>query len=80
VSGRDRVPAVSLARALSKLGYASRSRSRALVLEGRVSVNGTTVTDPERRVDPARDRLRVDGVPVSAAGRLYLALNKPPGW
>lgn len=76
---RGRAPVVSLARALSKLGFASRSRSRQLVLDGRVAVNGGTVTDPDRRVDPARDRFHVDGVPVSAAGRLYLALNKPRG-
>ena len=68
---------VSLARALSKLGYASRSRSRALVLEGRVSVNGRVVTDPERRLDPARDRLAVDGRPVRAARPIYLVLHKP---
>ncbi len=70
---------VSLERALSKLGFASRSRSRALVLEGRVSVNGRVVADPTVRVDPARDRLVVDGHPVRPARRLYIALNKPPG-
>jgi len=69
---------VSLARALSKLGYASRSRSRALVLAGRVSVNGRVVADPELRVDPARDRLAVDGRAVKPVRRLYLALHKPP--
>ncbi len=74
-----RAPHVSLERALSKLGYASRSRSRALVLAGRVTVNGRAASDPALRVDPARDRLAVDGEPVRAAGRIYLALHKPPG-
>src|SRR5512144_2291308 len=72
-------PRVSLERALSKLGVASRSRARALVLSGRVSVNGRAVADPALRVDPARDRLAVDAKPVRAAGRIYLALHKPPG-
>ncbi len=78
---RDRAgaPRVSLERALSKLGFASRSRSRALVLERRVSVNGQLATDPALRVDPARDRLAVDGRPVRAAERIYLVLHKPPG-
>lgn len=74
-----RTPVVSLARALSKIGFASRSRSRALVLEGRVSVNGQLVRDPDLRVDPARDRFQVDGHAVAAAARVYLALNKPRG-
>ncbi len=70
---------VSLARALSKLGFASRSRAVALVRSGRVAVNGRPETDPDRRVDPARDCLSVDGEPVKAAARLYLMLNKPRG-
>ena len=70
---------VSLARALSKLGFASRSRSQVLVREGRVTVNGRLEKDPAARVDPGRDRLAVDGQPVRAAARLYLMLNKPRG-
>ncbi|HEX9108829.1 MAG TPA: pseudouridine synthase [Longimicrobiales bacterium] len=74
-----RQPAVSLARALSKLGFASRSRSRELVLAGKVTVNGRVVREPDLRVDPARDRLEVEGQSVEAAQRVYLALNKPRG-
>ncbi len=72
-------PRVSLARALSKLGFTSRSRAVALVRAGRVTVNGRRETDPDRRVDPGRDRLRVDDVAVAAAARIYLMLNKPRG-
>lgn len=70
---------VSLERALSKLGYASRSRARALVLGGRVRVNGSVVRDPALRVDVRRARLEVDGQPVRAEARVYIALNKPRG-
>ncbi len=77
--GGARAPRVSVERALSKLGFASRSRSRALVLEGRVSVNGQVAADPTLRVDPARDRLAVDGRLVRAAVPIYLALHKPAG-
>lgn len=70
---------VSLERALSKLGYASRSKARALVMEGRVRVNGSVVRDPSLRVDVRRARLEVDGQPVRAETRIYIALNKPRG-
>jgi 23S rRNA pseudouridine2605 synthase len=49
------------------------------VRAGRVQVNGRPVRDPTLRVDPARDAFSVDGVPVHAAARVYLALNKPRG-
>jgi len=68
-----------LARALSKKGFCSRSEGRALVEAGRVRVNGRVERDPERRVDPDRDVLEVDGRGVEAAARVYLALNKPRG-
>ena len=74
--GRD---AVSLARALSKLGHCSRTQGEALVREGRVRVNGTVQRNPSLRVDPARDRLTVDGERVTAERRVYLMLNKPRG-
>jgi 23S rRNA pseudouridine2605 synthase len=76
---RHHTPGVSLARALSKLGFCSRSEGEQLVRAGRVTVNAQTVTDPAKRVDPARDRLAVDGKPVKAARKSYLMLNKPRG-
>jgi 23S rRNA pseudouridine2605 synthase len=72
-------PAVSLARALSKLGVCSRSEAERLVRDGRVSVGGVTVREPSRRGDPARDRIAGDGERVGAGRKVYLALNKPRG-
>jgi 23S rRNA pseudouridine2605 synthase len=46
---------------------------------GKVSVNGQPVRNPEARVDPARDRIAVDGKAVRGAARVYLALHKPHG-
>lgn len=43
-------------------------------------VNGETVRDPERWVEVARDRVTVDGRPVAARERIYLALHKPRGY
>ncbi|MFD2237408.1 pseudouridine synthase [Aureimonas populi] len=68
-----------LARVLSKLGHCSRTQGARLVREGRVSVNGVAILDPEHRTDMATARIAVDGVPVGAAEPVYLMLNKPRG-
>lgn len=70
---------VSLARALSKLGAGSRRDAERWVADGRVRVNGRPTRDARTRVDPRRDRLTVDGSPVRARAREYLALHKPRG-
>lgn len=70
---------VGLARALSKLGVCSRAQAERLIREGRVRVAGQVVTDPTHRVVPERAAIAVDGSPVGAAARVYLALNKPRG-
>lgn len=75
----SREPRVSLARALSKLGFCSRSQAQGLIAEGRVRVNGAVRNDAALRVDPGRDRITVDGEAAAAAERVYLALNKPRG-
>lgn len=71
--------AVSLARALSKLGACSRRDAERYAAEGRVTVNGRVARDPALRVDPRRDRLSLDGVAVRPAAPRYLALHKPRG-
>ena len=70
---------VSLPRALSKLGLCSRSEGERLILAGRVRVNGRVAREPSLRVDLVRDAIRVDDADVSAAARVYIALNKPRG-
>jgi len=70
---------ISLARALSKLGLASRSGARELVAAGRVVVNGRRASDAEALVRMDRDRIAVDGAAVAAARRRYVAFNKPRG-
>lgn len=70
---------VGLARALSKLGYCSRSEAADLIREGRVRLNGAVRRDPEARVRLERDRIEVDGQPLAVAAKIYLMLNKPRG-
>ena len=70
---------VSLARALSKLGYCSRKDAEALIREGRVWLNGRAERDPSARLSLERDRIEVDGQLTTASPRVYLLLNKPRG-
>ncbi len=69
---------IGLARRLSKLGYCSRSDGFELVRAGRVTVNGQVRLDPEFPVRDA-DLITVDGEPLSAPAKIYLAMNKPRG-
>src|SRR6202171_1742986 len=68
-----------LARALSKLGYCSRSQAFGLIRAGRVRLNGRLVLDPEKPVLLGKDRIEVDGNKIGQAGKIYLILNKPRG-
>ncbi len=70
----------TLDRLLSNLGLCSRGVARALVLEGRVRVNGRPARDAEAWVDPASDEVLVDGRPVRAARALHVLLHKPKGY
>jgi 23S rRNA pseudouridine2605 synthase len=76
---RSTATKVSLARALSKLGFCSRTQAERLVAEGRVQVGGKTARDALLRIDPDRDRITVDGERVVAERKAYLMLNKPRG-
>ena len=77
--GRRGPGEVSLCRALSKLGVASRAEAARLVCAGRVTVAGRPVSDPELPVVPERAEITVDGEPVRAADLLTVALHKPRG-
>jgi 23S rRNA pseudouridine2605 synthase len=68
-----------LARALSKLGFCSRSTAAELIRSGRVQLNGAARRDPETPVHIGRDRIEVDGTPIQPAQKTYLMLNKPRG-
>lgn len=70
---------IGLARALSKLGFCSRSQAIELIREARVRLNGKVQREPEAPVHLHRDRIEVDGSPVEAARKVYLMMNKPRG-
>jgi 23S rRNA pseudouridine2605 synthase len=74
-----RLRRIGLARALSKLGYCSRSRAFQAIRSGRVCLNSVVRRDPEFPVDLEKDRIEVDGVIVKRSRKVYLMLNKPRG-
>ncbi|MGH2548143.1 MAG: pseudouridine synthase, partial [Thermomicrobiales bacterium] len=69
-----------LQRILSSRGVASRRVAEELIVAGRVSVNGNTVTELGTKADPANDEIRVDGKVVRPQRRRYVMLNKPRGY
>lgn len=72
--------AVRLQKVLSQAGIASRRAAEKMIADGRVEVDGRTVTELGIRIDPNESVIRVDGTRVVADESLaYLALNKPRG-
>jgi len=67
-----------LQKILSQAGVASRRKAEKLIVEGRVTVNGKTITELGSKADLDADHVKVDGNLLRAPKRrLYIALNKP---
>src|ERR1700748_979599 len=70
-----------LQKILSQAGIASRRASEQLMLEGRVTVNGTVARELGTKADASEDDIRVDGRRVKAVQRRrYILLNNPSGY
>jgi 23S rRNA pseudouridine2605 synthase len=79
VSNKQTSRRTGLARALSKLGYCSRSQAAKLVRQGQVRLNGTIQRDPEFPVSVERDRILVGGQAIKPQAKIYLMMNKARG-
>lgn len=76
-----RTPGDRLQKILSAAGVASRRLSEELITQGRVSVNGKTVTELGTRADASVDEIKVDGRRIkNEQKRRYILLNKPRGY
>jgi len=67
---------------LAKAGVCSRRAAEKLMVDGRIQVNGDTVTTLGTRVDPDTDKVVYDGRPVRLSPQkkcVYIAVNKPEG-
>lgn len=69
-----------LQKVLARAGISSRRKCEELIRAGRVRVNGQPVRELGFKVDPARDRIELDGRPVQVEPPVYIMLNKPRGY
>lgn len=67
-----------LQKVMAHSGVASRRKSEELISQGRVKVNGKTITELGAKVGN-HDRIEVDGVPVFQEEHVYFAFYKPRG-
>lgn len=68
-----------LQKVMARIGVGSRRICEELIVDGRVTVNGV-VPVLGRRVDPAVDRVELDGVPLPVQpGLVHYLVNKPAG-
>jgi len=70
---------VRLQKFLAEAGVASRRAAEQIILAGRVGVNGRPVQRLGTKVAPDHDAVTVDGRPVRARRKMYVALHKPVG-
>jgi len=66
---------------LAKAGLGSRRSVEQLVLDGKIKVNGKTITKLATKVDPDKDTVTYKGKRLSLPEKeVYIMLNKPPGY
>ena len=70
----------TLDRVISKAGLGSRTDARSWIGTGRVRVNGRLIQTPDHWVDLERDKVTLDGQPVTNAEARYILLYKPKGY
>lgn len=70
-----------LQKILARAGIASRRAAEEFIKQGRVTVDGEKITEMGCKVDPRRQRIELDGKPItSPEEKIYLLLNKPKGY
>ncbi len=65
---------------LAHAGVGSRRQVETLIQRGRVSINGQIVRELATQVDPAADKVAVDGQPIRSEKKVYWIVNKPRGY
>jgi 23S rRNA pseudouridine2605 synthase len=65
---------------LAHAGVGSRRHCEGLILDGRVKIDGEVVRELGTRVDPARQKVFVDGQPLRAERPVYWLVHKPRGY
>ncbi len=71
---------IRLQKLIARYGYCSRRKAEELIKEGRVKVNGKTISVLGTKV-PIDSIIEVDGKIINRQiKKIYIALNKPPGY
>lgn len=70
---------IRLDKYLGDLGIASRKELRQIIKAGRVQINQAFVCSPEQKLDPDKDAVLLDGVPLNYQRFRYFAMDKPTG-
>ena len=65
-----------LQKRIANSGYTSRRKAETLIQEGKVQVNGVTVTELGTKVRPS-DEVSVEGIPLELEDKLYILFYKP---
>jgi 23S rRNA pseudouridine2605 synthase len=80
VNDSEEADGIRLQKVLAQAGIGSRRACEHLIAQGRVTVDGRTVTEQGMRIDPAKAVVHVDGERVpTAPGHEVWVLNKPRG-
>ncbi len=69
-----------LQKILAHAGVASRRSCEELILEGKVQVNGVTITELGAKADPRRDSITLNLQPIQREAPVYILINKPKGY
>jgi 23S rRNA pseudouridine2605 synthase len=70
-----------LQKVMAELGVASRRKCEELILQGKVKVNGQTVTELGTKVDKQNAVIHVDDIQITnKTDKVYILLNKPIGY
>ena len=64
---------------IANCGYTSRRRAELLIQAGRVEVNGKVLTSLGTTMDPAKDKVTINGEEISPPQARTIMLNKPRG-
>jgi 23S rRNA pseudouridine2605 synthase len=73
-------PLIRLNKAIADSGYCARRKADALIAEGKVQVNGQTITAMGAKVNPQTDRITLLGKPLPSPEKAYLLFHKPEGF
>lgn len=71
---------VRLQKFMAEAGVASRRASEQLIKDGKVKVNGQTITEVGTKINPNSDKVSVNGIPIKEEIKSYIILNKPVGY